>query len=148
MSMLGAGEYAGDVSANGAYELLKKDNSAMLIDVRTKPEWAFVGTPDLSGIGNEPLFLEWQEYPSMKTAPDFVRQLQAMIAEKGGDQSTPILFLCRSGARSRAAAIAMAAAGYSRCFNIAGGFEGGQDDKHRRGSLNGWKADGLPWEQS
>jgi rhodanese-related sulfurtransferase len=148
MTMPGAKEYAGDISATDAYELLEKDTSALLVDVRTKPEWAFVGTPDLSGIGREPIFIEWQEYPSMQTAPDFVQQLRSVVGKKGGDQSTPVLFLCRSGVRSRAAAIALTAAGYARCFNVAGGFEGGHDDQRRRGSLDGWKADGLPWAQS
>jgi rhodanese-related sulfurtransferase len=148
MTVSGAGGYAGDIGAIEAYELLKRDGAAILVDVRTKPEWAFVGTSDLSALGKQPIFLEWQEYPLMRTSPDFVTNLQAMIAKHGGDAATPLLFLCRSGARSRAAAIAMTAAGFSQCFNIAGGFEGGHDDKHKRGSVSGWKVDGLPWSQS
>ena len=84
----------------------------------------------------------------MRVAPEFVARLKEAIGKHGGDDSAPILFLCRSGARSRAAAIAMSAAGQLQCFNIAGGFEGGHDDQRRRGSVNGWKADGLPWAQS
>ena len=143
-----AGGYAGDISAAEAYEFLSKDSAALLVDVRTKPEWAFVGAPDLSNISKEPIFIEWQEFPSMRVAPEFVARLKEAIGKHGGDASAPILFLCRSGARSRAAAIAMSAAGQLHCFNIAGGFEGRHDDQRRRGSVNGWKADGLPWAQS
>jgi len=59
-----------------------------------------------------------------------------------------LLFLCRSGVRSRAAAIAMTAAGYSRAYNIAQGFEGDPDAERHRGNKNGWKASGLPWKQT
>jgi rhodanese-related sulfurtransferase len=56
--------------------------------------------------------------------------------------------LCRSGARSRAAAIAMTRAGLERAYNVAGGFEGELDENRHRGLRNGWKAAGLPWKQS
>ena len=58
-----------------------------------------------------------------------------------------VLFLCRSGARSMSAAIAATTAGYQTCYNIAGGFEGPPDGEGHRGSIDGWKARGLPWEQ-
>ncbi|HZF36618.1 MAG TPA: rhodanese-like domain-containing protein, partial [Candidatus Angelobacter sp.] len=63
------------------------------------------------------------------------------------DREAPIFFLCRSGARSRAAAMAMTQAGYARCYNIANGFEGNHDAERHRGKAAGWKADGLPWTQ-
>ena len=148
MTSTGAGGYAGDICATDAYELLTKDRDALLVDVRTKPEWAFVGAPDLSSIDKEPIFIEWQEYPSMRVALDFVARLEEAIGKNGGNASTPVLFLCRSGARSKAAAIAMSAAGQQHCVNIAGGFEGAPDDQRRRGSVDGWKAAGLPWTQS
>jgi rhodanese-related sulfurtransferase len=140
--------YAGDVSAKDAYSMLESDRSAILVDVRTKPEWAFVGAPDLTQIGKETVFLEWQEYPSMKVADDFAPRLQEILRARGASAETPILFLCRSGVRSRAAALAMTKAGQAHCYNIAQGFEGPPDDKSRRGVLDGWKAGGLPWAQS
>jgi rhodanese-related sulfurtransferase len=140
--------YAGDVSAKDAYSMLERDRSAILVDVRTKPEWAFVGAPDLTQIGKETVFLEWQEYPSMKVADDFAPRLQEILRARGASAETPILFLCRSGVRSRAAALAMTKAGQAHCYNIAQGFEGPPDDKSRRGVLDGWKAGGLPWAQS
>jgi rhodanese-related sulfurtransferase len=147
MTKSGVGDYAGDKTAIEAFEMLKQDKSALLVDVRTRPEWAFVGAPDLSELGKDVLAVEWQEYPSMRVNPQFAGTLSELIAKAGGDAKTPILFLCRSGARSRAAAIAMTAAGHMHCYNVAGGFEGGHDDRRRRGALEGWKAGGLPWTQ-
>lgn len=63
--------YAGDVSVTDAYAILEEDKSAVLVDVRTKAEWTYVGAPDLSSIGKETIFVEWQQFPSMQIAPDF-----------------------------------------------------------------------------
>jgi rhodanese-related sulfurtransferase len=140
--------YAGDVSAADAYAMLEGDKSAVLVDVRTKAEWAYVGLPDLSGIGKEAVLIEWQEFPTMKVAADFTPHLVEILREQGVPATAPVLFLCRSGARSRAAAIAMTEAGQERCYNIAQGFEGPLDEKQQRGAVDGWKARGLPWAQS
>ncbi|HJW40396.1 MAG TPA: rhodanese-like domain-containing protein [Rhizomicrobium sp.] len=136
--------YAGDLSADEAWALLKSDPKARLIDVRTTAEWNFVGIPDLSDVGREAELVEWQSYPSMRVNPAFAAQAE----QSGGDKTAPVLFLCRSGARSRAAAIAMTSAGYAKAFNIAGGFEGDLDGSRQRGHKNGWKASGLPWKQT
>ena len=140
--------YAGDISAFEAYSLLEKDETAVLVDVRTKAEWSYVGVPNLSGLGKQTLLIEWQEFPSMAINPNFAATLEATLKEKGVAPNAPVLFLCRSGARSRAAAIAMTQAGHTRCFNIATGFEGPLDDSRHRGAIDGWKAQGLPWLQS
>jgi rhodanese-related sulfurtransferase len=137
-------DYAGDLSADEAWALLKGDPKARLIDVRTSAEWNFVGIPDLREVGREAELVEWQSYPTMQVNPAFAAQ-----AEQGGaDRNAPVLFLCRSGARSRAAAIAMTRAGYTRAYNIANGFEGDLDAARQRGHKNGWKASGLPWKQT
>jgi len=140
--------YAGDITAVDGYSLLERDSSAILVDVRTKAEWTYVGVPDLSAIGKKTVFLEWQEFPSMAANGDFVAQLDNVLRERGAGPDAPIIFICRSGARSRAAAIAMTRNGRRRCFNIDRGFEGPLDDKGRRGVLDGWKVRGLPWTQS
>ena len=120
------------------------DSSAyILVDVRSEAEWAFVGVPDLSDLNKEPLLIAWQHFPGMTPNAGFVAAVTAKVADKGA----PILFLCRSGARSKAAAIALTAEGYSACFNILGGFEGDLDPARHRGVLAGWKAEGLPWFQ-
>jgi rhodanese-related sulfurtransferase len=69
------------------------------------------------------------------------------LHRSGSNQDTPLLMLCRSGARSRAAAIALTRAGFKRAYNVAGGFEGNVDHGGHRGNVNGWKAANLPWRQ-
>lgn len=133
-----------DVSPRAAWQALCKDPQAVLCDVRTEPEWAFVGLPDLGEVGKAAVLIPWQIYPAMQQNPDF---LSALI-EAGVTPAQPLFFICRSGGRSRAAAIAAAAAGYAHVFNIAGGFEGPLDREGRRGAVAGWKAEGLPWRQS
>ena len=139
--------YAGDVDPQEAWERLSQDQAAQLIDVRTLPEWNFVGVPDLGPLQRQALFCEWQHFPPAANG-DFVKD--AVEALKGTSYRTdaPLFFLCRSGARSRAAAIAMTQAGYGPCFNIADGFEGALDGKRHRGAAGGWKASGLPWVQT
>ena len=141
-------DYAGDLDAEEAWALLKSDPNAQLVDVRTMPEWTFVGGPDLSSLERPVHGIEWQVFPSMAPNPDFVTQTRAALGDAGANKDSPILFLCRSGARSRAAAIALTRAGYSRAYNVAGGFEGDMDENRHRGNRNGWKAAGLPWRQS
>ena len=136
--------YAGDVTAATAWKILSERKDAVLIDVRTRAEWNYVGLPDLTSLGKKPALLEWQVFPSMQTNPDFVAALSGEAASK----DAPMLFLCRSGARSAAAAKALTAAGYSTCFNVADGFEGPLDAQAKRGTAAGWKAAGLPWRQT
>ena len=139
-----ANGYAGDVLPKTAWRILEEIPEALLIDVRTTAEWAYVGGPDVRAIGKTPVTIEWQIFPSMQVDADFATKLKERI---GPVQDAPLLMLCRSGARSAAAARAMTAAGYRRCFNVANGFEGVLDDAGHRGGTSGWKADGLPWSQ-
>ena len=138
-----AENYAGDVAPQQAYEAIKRDPAAALIDVRTQAEWSFVGLPDLRGAGRQPVLVEWQTFPAMAPNPAFA----ADVAKAGIKAGQPLYFICRSGARSRSAAIAMTAAGYGPCYNIAGGFEGNRDPEGHRGTVEGWKAAGCPWRQ-
>jgi len=136
-------DYAGDILPARAWEILESDPRATLIDVRTAAEWSYVGVPDLSGLGKQPLFISWALYPQMQVNALFAQQLAAA----GPAADTPLLFLCRSGVRSRSAAIAMTAAGFRACYNIAHGFEGDHDTQRHRGAVSGWKVSGLPWVQ-
>jgi rhodanese-related sulfurtransferase len=137
-----------DVTPVEAWALLKSDPKAQLVDVRTIAEWNFVGVPDLSALGRNVVTIEWSAYPSMARNEQFETQVVARLEVQGAGVDTPIVFLCRSGVRSLAAAKAMAARGYSRCFNIAGGFEGDLDSNKHRGGRNGWKHAGLAWTQT
>ena len=111
--------YAGDILAIDAYALLSTDKSSALIDVRTQAEWAYVGTPDLRVLDRTPLFLEWQTYPSMQVDGQFAARLESMLESAGVERGASLLFLCRSGARSRAAAIAMTNAGWPSTYPTA-----------------------------
>jgi rhodanese-related sulfurtransferase len=149
MSFQQPADYAGELSVGDAYALLKEDQKAELVDVRTQAEWAWVGVPDLSGLGKTPVFIEWASYPGMRRAPDFAQRVIAELTERGADPGTPVLFLCRSGVRSLGAARALTSAGWRRCYNVSEGFEGGLDPAtHRRGALGGWRAGGMPWTQT
>jgi rhodanese-related sulfurtransferase len=111
-----------------------------MIDVRTAAEWSYVGQPDLASIGKQLRCVEWNTFPDGSRNPHFIEE-----ATTGLDTNQPILLICRSGARSRAAAQALQAAGYESTYNVSAGFEGDLDaDGHRRG---GWKGAGLPWRQ-
>lgn len=134
--------YAGEVSCSDAYSELAADGSAVLIDVRTKAEWCYVGLPDLTQIGKGVVLLEWQDFPDGTLNGRFVEQLR----EAGVHVGTPIYFLCRSGVRSAAAAKAATAAGLGPAYNVSDGFEGHLGpDAHR--NISGWKVAGLPWRQ-
>ncbi|MBL8700936.1 MAG: rhodanese-like domain-containing protein [Alphaproteobacteria bacterium] len=141
--------YAGDLSPQDAWKLLQADPAAVLVDVRSRPEWSFVGVPDLSSIGKKPVLVSWQHWgvgpqgPAMTPNATFAQDL----AGAGVAPGAPVIFLCRSGARSRAAAIAVTQLGYARAYNLTGGFEGSHDSSRHRGRVDGWKAAGLPWGQ-
>jgi rhodanese-related sulfurtransferase len=139
-----AAGYAGDVNPSTAWKILSEQKAAVLIDVRTRAEWNYVGLPDLDGLAKKVALIEWQGFPDSKLNPQFVAEVSAALPDK----TAPLLFLCRSGARSAAAAKAVTAAGFSCCFNVAEGFEGPLDAEAKRGRAGGWKAAGLPWRQS
>ena len=147
MSYQSCGSYAGDMLSVDAYSLLAGEATSTLIDVRTQAEWAYVGVPDISTLGKAALFLEWQSFPSMQVDERFVARLSTMLETAGVKHGAPLLFICRSGVRSRHAAIAMTSAGWAPCFNVSDGFEGPLDPWRHRGVVGGWKAVNLPWAQ-
>ncbi|CAN5544517.1 rhodanese-like domain-containing protein [soil metagenome] len=132
--------HKGNINPVEALARLEENPNAVLVDVRTQPEWAFVGVPAVERL----IQLSWQEYPSMQVNADFLSEIE----KSGLPKDTEFLFICRSGARSSAAAAALTAAGYTNCWNVAQGFEGDRDPTGHRGSAGGWKAAGLPWVQS
>ena len=138
-----ANAYAGDVDPSRTWEMLKADAKAVLIDVRTKPECRYVGHPDLKPIGKSAVFVEWQVYPGLARNERFAEEIAAL----GIAKDAPLFFLCRSGGRSKSAAILMTGLGYQCCYNVADGFEGPKDAAGHRGTGGGWKALGLPWQQ-
>jgi rhodanese-related sulfurtransferase len=101
----------------------------------------------LSSIGKRPVLVEWQDFPASRVNQAFVDRVTEALTAIGANKDSELLFLCRSGGRSLSAARAMTAAGYTRCRNVADGFEGPLDPNRHRGSLGGWKARRLPWVQ-
>ena len=145
-----SGPPVGEVSPGEAWQILEGTSSALLIDVRTRAEWGFVGAPDLSELGQSTIFVEWASFPDMSANPQFVAEVMEAI---GDDIPNTLLFICRSGARSFRAAKTIAdhlvrIEASAKCLNVAEGFEGDLDPKGHRGSHNGWKARGLAWSQS
>jgi len=140
---MAAQPYAGDVLPADAYKALQDDADAVLVDVRTEPEWQFVGLPDLSSIGKQAMLAQWQTFPGGVPNPNFAADCEAAGLRKG----QPVYFLCRSGVRSMHAATAMTELGFGPCYNVAQGFEGDKDGEGHRGNTGGWKVAGLPWQQ-
>lgn len=132
--------HQGDIAPTDAFQRLRNNPSAVLIDVRTQPEWVFVGVPAVERL----IRLSWQVFPSMQVNSQFVTEIENMELSK----DTEILCICRSGARSASAASALTEAGFSNVWNVAQGFEGDKDADGHRGTVGGWKAAGLPWVQS
>ena len=121
--------YAGDLTPAEAFDLVRDDAEAVLVDVRTTGEWAQVGIPDLSGIGKQVVFVEWQQGPMRSLNPSFVDELRAAVPPDAA-----LVMICRSGVRSIAAAQAATAAGLGPSYNVLEGFEG----------RAGWVRTGLP----
>ncbi len=128
--------YAGALTPQEAFEVLQLAPGARLVDVRTRAEWDWVGrVPNAVEI-------EWFSYPGSVPNAHFIDQLKRELPTE-----SPVLFMCRSGVRSSAAAKAATAAGFSACYNVLEGFEGDKDANNHRNSVNGWRTAGLPWVQ-
>lgn len=128
--------YAGDVAPALAWEKLA--SGAVLVDVRTDGEWAHIGVPDISALGTEPVFIQWN-LATGEPNPAFLAELSTAVPT-----DKTLVVLCRSGARSIAAAEAATAAGYT-AYNVLEGFEGVPDSYGDR-VVNGWKNRNLPWK--
>ncbi|XAS67187.1 rhodanese-like domain-containing protein [Micrococcaceae bacterium Sec5.7] len=131
--------YAGDLTPPEAWA--KLEDGAVLVDVRTEGEWAHIGIPDTASANrsaNDPLFIQWT-FPGGILNPGFITDLKQQAP---ADTAVELVFLCRSGARSIAAAIAATEAGYT-AYNVLEGFEG-EPDRYGERTVNGWKNRGLP----
>jgi rhodanese-related sulfurtransferase len=128
--------YKGELTPQEAAKLLQLAPGAKIVDVRTRAEWDWVGrVPNAVEI-------EWNQYPGGVRNPNFLAELKRQV-----DPEALVMFLCRSGARSVAAATAATEAGYGDCYNILEGFEGDKDASGHRNTVGGWRKAGLPWIQ-
>lgn len=128
--------YAGALTPREAHEVWQLAPGAKMVDVRTRAEWDWVGRIP------EAVELEWLCYPGNQPNANFLSQLKHQV-----DREALVMFICRSGARSSAAATAATEAGYTNCYNVLEGFEGDKDAKGHRNRVGGWRVAGLPWVQ-
>lgn len=143
-----AGEEVRSLTPIQAWELIEGDPRIQLIDVRSNMEYLFVGHPKGS------IHISWIDQPDWTINPNFTFEVSKALLDRGtavdnignGDH-VPIILICRSGTRSLEAGKALLKKGFSVVYSVQGGFEGELDETHRRSTINGWRFDGLPWEQ-
>lgn len=121
-----------------AWDLLQREPEALFVDCRTDAEFFFVG--HATGSMHVPLY----DGPDWEPNPHFVAEVRKL---SGQSPDRPVVIICRSGRRSVEAGDALEAAGFTRVYNVLHGFEGDLDEHRQRGRRNGWRFDGLPWEQ-
>ena len=129
--------YAGALLPAEAAQLLQEHPDAVLVDVRSRAEWDFVGR--VPGA----VEIEWKSYPGMQPNPKFLEELKGQVPNEA-----ITMFLCRSGGRSHDTAALAAREGYSAAYNVLEGFEGDRDGDGHRNAKNGWRVANLPWFQS
>jgi len=130
--------YAGAVTPQEAYALLQADPKVKLVDVRTNAERDWVGRvaiPDAQHAA-----VQWATYPGGVPNADFGSQLERVV-----QKDDVLLFLCRSGVRSRHSARVATELGFANAFDILEGFEGDKDGEGHRKTVGGWCKAGLPW---
>ena len=132
-----------NITSIECFNKLSEISNSYLIDIRTKPEWEFIGVPDLSSLNKKTIFISWHMYPEMKINSLFENQ----ITESNLKKNDNLFLICRSGNRSSDAAEFLTSRGFSNCFNVEDGFEGEIGPHHQRSTINGWKYCKLPWKQ-
>lgn len=135
-----------EVTPPEAWEILEQNPQAVLVDVRSRVEFEYVGHPP------EAVNIPWKDAPDWQIDPNFVDKVRSTLAGLRPDmehhEDLPLLMLCRSGARSRTAGEVLREQGFTRVYNVAEGFEGDRDEYMHRNTINGWRVHGLPWRQS
>jgi rhodanese-related sulfurtransferase len=126
--------YAGDVMPQTALAWWR-EGRAELVDVRSEAEREWVGfVPDAKAVA-------WKQWPDTSVNPRFDDALRSAVPA-----NKPVMFFCRSGVRSAAAARRATGLGYE-AYNVLEGFEGDPDEHGHRGRKGGWRFRGLPWRQ-
>lgn len=133
------------VTPKEAWQILQDDPRAVLVDVRSDMEFLFVGHP--AGA----IHIPWIDYPDWKLNENFVTEVRKLvlggICHESANTGAPVVLICRSGKRSLEAGILLNKEGFCDVYNVADGFEGELDEHHHRGTIGGWRFEGLPWEQ-
>lgn len=127
------------LTPKAAHQFLATSPSALFIDTRSEAEFMFVG----HAIGS--IVVPLYDGDSWEKNPHFVAQVKKLAGSAGNDR--PIVLICRSGNRTLEAGELLEAEGFTRVINVLHGFEGSLDENHHRSTQNGWRYDGLPWQQ-
>ncbi|MCG6969640.1 MAG: sulfurtransferase [Gammaproteobacteria bacterium] len=147
------------LTSHEAYELMQKEtDKTLFVDVRTRAEVNFLGMPTVADANIPYMKLsEWYAWDDKKKQfklelnDQFLPKIKDRLTAKGLTENDRIVFICRSGSRSAAAANLLAKAGYKNVYTVVDGYEG---DKAKQGPqkgqrvVNGWKNNGLPWSYS
>lgn len=111
-----------------AWEKIKADTDSVLLDVRTVQEFC-EGHPE--GALNIPVFIE-DDFGQRLPNQDFMIVVEALVPK-----SKSVYLSCQSGKRSFMAGMQMERQGYSKLYNVTGGFGGSPE-------CAGWADEGLP----
>jgi rhodanese-related sulfurtransferase len=136
------------ISPPDAWQLLKDNSKAVLIDIRSEMEYLFIGHPTGA------IHIPWIDEPDWKINPRFAADVRKVMLggvvydpEDSQIDAIPVLLICRSGRRSLEAGKVLVKDGFTKVYNVIEGFEGQLDENHHRSTLGGWRFHGLPWEQ-
>ena len=129
-----------------AFELIKNEAPAILVDIRSHMEYLFIGHPEGC------VHIPWIDEPDWIVNPNFLREIRQLVLggishDDSASNDVPIVLICRSGKRSLEAGAHLLEKGFSRVYSVKHGFEGEIDEQHHRSTLSGWRFNGLPWEQ-
>ena len=136
-----------DLTPKEAYQMLEEDPRAVLVDIRSSMEFLFVGHP----VGA--VHIPWIDEPDWDVNPNFVTDIRKLLLggvvcdEEEEVSCAPVILICRSGKRSLKAGQALLEAGLRDVYHVDSGFEGDLNEHHQRSTINGWRFEGLPWEQ-
>ncbi len=134
-----------EIAPKTAWEILQNDAQAMLIDIRSDMEFLFVGHP------KDAIHIPWINEPDWVVNRHFVAEVRKLLLGNiicsDKTHCAMVILICRSGNRSHEAGKKLLEDGIKNVYHVNTGFEGELNDEHHRSSINGWRFDGLPWNQ-
>lgn len=129
-----------------AHDFIAQEPHVVFVDCRSDAEFFLIGhalVVTTDGKEIRPEHILWSDELRMENNPNFVAEVLAVTKTK----DRPVVLICRSGRRTLLAGDALEAAGFTDVINVLHGFEGDRNDQEHRSKVNGWRFDGLPWEQ-
>ena len=137
------------MTAAQAYEMWKAaPDTVKILDVRTPEEFAYVGHAEMAW--NIPwLFVTYEKKDGKVTTSTRKNEAFVDLVRQIAQPADTLLVMCRSGGRGASAVNQLAAAGFTRAYNIVDGMEGDLVEDPRsvffgKRMVNGWK-NSAPW---